>query len=89
MWHIINEAEAHGKLKPGAAAIFMSSIYDKPYNVLEGMTIVAASSGNTGASTAMVASMRGYKSIIITSPKCSKEKMDAIRMVSLFISDCQ
>eukprot|EP00472_Partenskyella_glossopodia_P003888 CAMPEP_0197525922 /NCGR_PEP_ID=MMETSP1318-20131121/15073_1 /TAXON_ID=552666 /ORGANISM="Partenskyella glossopodia, Strain RCC365" /LENGTH=350 /DNA_ID=CAMNT_0043079755 /DNA_START=205 /DNA_END=1257 /DNA_ORIENTATION=- len=44
-----------------------------------GMTIVAASSGNTGASTAMIASMRGYKSIIITSPKCSQEKMDAIR----------
>jgi len=44
-----------------------------------GMTIVAASSGNTGASTAMIASMRGYKSIIITSPKCSKEKQDAIR----------
>eukprot|EP00467_Chlorarachnion_reptans_P013006 CAMPEP_0114513844 /NCGR_PEP_ID=MMETSP0109-20121206/15814_1 /TAXON_ID=29199 /ORGANISM="Chlorarachnion reptans, Strain CCCM449" /LENGTH=405 /DNA_ID=CAMNT_0001693799 /DNA_START=273 /DNA_END=1490 /DNA_ORIENTATION=- len=60
VWHIINEAEDQGKLKPG-------------------MTIVAASSGNTGASTAMVASMRGYKSIIITSPKCSKEKMDAIR----------
>eukprot|EP00471_Norrisiella_sphaerica_P013237 CAMPEP_0184503222 /NCGR_PEP_ID=MMETSP0113_2-20130426/51762_1 /TAXON_ID=91329 /ORGANISM="Norrisiella sphaerica, Strain BC52" /LENGTH=346 /DNA_ID=CAMNT_0026892675 /DNA_START=401 /DNA_END=1441 /DNA_ORIENTATION=+ len=44
-----------------------------------GMTIVAASSGNTGASTAMVASMKGYKSIIITSPKCSQEKQDAIR----------
>eukprot|EP00466_Bigelowiella_natans_P001953 jgi/Bigna1/92778/estExt_fgenesh1_pm.C_680001 len=44
-----------------------------------GMTIVAASSGNTGASTAMIASMKGYKSIIITSPKCSIEKQDAIR----------
>uniref|UniRef100_A0A7S4DLW3 Tryptophan synthase beta chain-like PALP domain-containing protein n=1 Tax=Lotharella globosa TaxID=91324 RepID=A0A7S4DLW3_9EUKA len=45
----------------------------------KGMTIVAASSGNTGASTAMIASMKGYKSIIITSPKCSQEKQDAIR----------
>mmetsp|Transcript_9596 Transcript_9596/g.18818 ORF Transcript_9596/g.18818 Transcript_9596/m.18818 type:complete len:429 (+) Transcript_9596:320-1606(+) len=44
-----------------------------------GMTIVAASSGNTGAATAMVAAMKGYKAIIITSPKCSREKMDAIR----------
>jgi cysteine synthase len=44
-----------------------------------GMTIVAASSGNTGAATAMAAANRGYKCIIITSPKCSREKMDAIR----------
>eukprot|EP00546_Thalassionema_frauenfeldii_P010766 CAMPEP_0178924350 /NCGR_PEP_ID=MMETSP0786-20121207/17275_1 /TAXON_ID=186022 /ORGANISM="Thalassionema frauenfeldii, Strain CCMP 1798" /LENGTH=715 /DNA_ID=CAMNT_0020599045 /DNA_START=131 /DNA_END=2278 /DNA_ORIENTATION=+ len=44
-----------------------------------GMTIIAASSGNTGASTAMVAAMKGYDCIITTSPKCSKEKMDAIR----------
>ncbi len=44
-----------------------------------GMTIVAASSGNTGAATALAAAVRGYKCIIITSPKCSQEKMDAIR----------
>jgi len=45
----------------------------------KGMIVVAASSGNTGASTAMMCAMRGYKCIITTSPKCSKEKMDAIR----------
>jgi len=45
----------------------------------EGMTVVAASSGNTGASTAMFCAMKGYKCIITTSPKCSKEKMDAIK----------
>lgn len=44
----------------------------------EGMTVIAASSGNTGASTAMMCAARGYKCIITTSPKCSKEKMDAI-----------
>ncbi len=44
-----------------------------------GMTVVAASSGNTGAATAMMCAMRGYKCIITTSPKCSQEKMDAIR----------
>lgn len=60
VYHILDEAEASGALKPG-------------------MTIVAASSGNTGAATAMAAAMRGYKCIIITSPKCSQEKMDAIR----------
>lgn len=44
-----------------------------------GSTVVAASSGNTGAATAMMCAMRGYKCVIITSPKCSKEKMDAIK----------
>lgn len=44
-----------------------------------GMTVVAASSGNTGASCAMVCAMRGYPCIITTSPKCSDEKMNAIR----------
>jgi cysteine synthase len=44
-----------------------------------GMTVVAASSGNTGASVAMISAMRGYKAVIITNAKCSKEKCDAIR----------
>ena len=45
----------------------------------KGMTIVAASSGNTGAAVAMLASCKGYRCIVTTSPKCSKEKMDVIR----------
>eukprot|EP00040_Diaphanoeca_grandis_P010804 m.55338 g.55338 ORF g.55338 m.55338 type:complete len:410 (-) comp22058_c1_seq1:253-1482(-) len=44
-----------------------------------GYTVVAASSGNTGCSCAMVCAMRGYKCIIITSQKCSEEKMNSIR----------
>lgn len=44
-----------------------------------GSVVVAASSGNTGAATAMLAAMRGYHAIITTSPKCSKEKMAAIK----------
>jgi len=44
-----------------------------------GATVVAASSGNTGASTAMLCAMRGYKCVITTDPKCSKEKCDSIR----------
>lgn len=54
-----------------------------------GCTVVGASSGNTGASCAMFCSMRGYDCVIITSPKCSKEKMDAIRAygATLLISE--
>jgi cysteine synthase len=45
----------------------------------QGGTVVAASSGNTGASIAMLCSMMSLKAVIITSSKCSKEKMDSIR----------
>ena len=45
----------------------------------KGMTIVAASSGNTGSAVAMIAACRGYECIITTSPKCSKEKMNTIK----------
>ena len=44
-----------------------------------GDTVVAASSGNTGAAVAMLAAMRGYRAVVTTSPKCSREKMDSIR----------
>eukprot|EP00211_Chloroparvula_japonica_P002181 CAMPEP_0119133190 /NCGR_PEP_ID=MMETSP1310-20130426/13216_1 /TAXON_ID=464262 /ORGANISM="Genus nov. species nov., Strain RCC2339" /LENGTH=470 /DNA_ID=CAMNT_0007123875 /DNA_START=45 /DNA_END=1457 /DNA_ORIENTATION=- len=37
-------------------------------------TIVAATSGNTGASVAMLSAMNGYKYIVITNEKCSVEK---------------
>jgi len=44
-----------------------------------GMTVVAASSGNTGNSTALLAAARGYECIITTSPKCSDEKQNNVK----------
>ena len=44
-----------------------------------GMTVVAASSGNTGCSVAMMCAMKNYKAVIITNEKCSEEKRQAIR----------
>jgi len=41
-------------------------------------TIIAASSGNTGASIALVGKLMGYQVIIITDSKCSTEKKTAI-----------
>ena len=58
----------------------MRNILDKAEasgDLKPGGTVVAASSGNTGASTAMMCAMRGYQCVITTSAKCSKEKMDA------------
>eukprot|EP00656_Telonema_subtile_P024224 TRINITY_DN261_c0_g1_i7.p2 TRINITY_DN261_c0_g1~~TRINITY_DN261_c0_g1_i7.p2 ORF type:complete len:310 (+),score=78.97 TRINITY_DN261_c0_g1_i7:411-1340(+) len=44
-----------------------------------GMTVIAASSGNTGAAVAMMCAMRGYKAVVTTNKKCSAEKMNAIK----------
>jgi len=53
-----------------------------------GGTVVAASSGNTGAATAMVAAMRGYRAVITTSGKCSSEKIDSIRAYGAVVIVC-
>lgn len=44
-----------------------------------GMTVVAATSGNTGAAVAMACALRGYDYIVITNEKTSKEKVDAMK----------
>jgi len=44
-----------------------------------GMTVVAATSGNTGAAIAMACAIRGFPYIVITNKKTSKEKIDAMR----------
>jgi cysteine synthase len=71
-------------LNPGFSAKdrIVRNIFDKAEargDLKPGGVVVAASSGNTGAAVAMLAAMRGYRAIITTSPKCSQEKMDAIR----------
>eukprot|EP01062_Namystynia_karyoxenos_P030950 TRINITY_DN2300_c0_g1_i7.p1 TRINITY_DN2300_c0_g1~~TRINITY_DN2300_c0_g1_i7.p1 ORF type:complete len:448 (+),score=199.26 TRINITY_DN2300_c0_g1_i7:98-1345(+) len=60
--HILNSAEAEGKLTRGS-----------------GQTVVAASSGNTGAAIAMACAVRGYKCKIYTNTKCSEEKVNSVR----------
>jgi cysteine synthase len=45
----------------------------------KGMTVVAASSGNTGCSVAMMCALKGYDCVIITNSKCSEEKCASIR----------
>jgi cystathionine beta-synthase len=45
----------------------------------ENTTIVEGSSGNTGASIAMIASIMGLKSIIVVPDKCSEEKIAIIK----------
>ena len=59
-------------------AMNMLSKAEESGKLKPGMVIVAASSGNTAPAVAMWASIRGYKAILITNTKCSKEKMDSI-----------
>lgn len=86
------EAQARG-IKVVAKAEFMNPGYSIKDRIMQhifnnaeatgklrkGMTVVAASSGNTGAATAMLCAMRGYQCIITTNKKCSQEKMDSIK----------
>ena len=53
---------------------------EKAGKIAPGHTLCAASSGNTGASLAMIGAMRGYHIVVITNAKCSTEKCDAIKM---------
>lgn len=44
-----------------------------------GGTIVEATSGNTGAATAMIAAMKGYQAILTMPDKVSQEKQEALK----------
>lgn len=67
---ILDSAEERGLLVRGTSS---------ESHAMKQQTVVAASSGNTGASVAMQCGMRGYRAVILTNSKCSQEKMDAIR----------
>jgi threonine dehydratase len=53
-----------------------------------GGMVVAASSGNTGAATAMFCAMRGYGCVITTGAKCSIEKQQAIKVGHSVLNLC-
>lgn len=60
-------------------AVNMISNAEKTGQLKKGMTVVAATSGNTGSAVAMACALRGYEYIVITNEKCSKEKVDSMR----------
>ena len=57
-------------------ALHMITNAERTGQLRPGMTVVAATSGNTGSAVAMACALRGYKYIVITNEKCSKEKVD-------------
>lgn len=48
----------------------------------KGDVIVCASSGNTGCSVAFLAQLRGYQAVIVTSERCSQEKISHIKSLN-------
>lgn len=53
-----------------------------------GGTIIENTSGNTGAATAMIAAIRGYKAILTMPDKVSKEKQNALKAYGAQIIVC-
>lgn len=53
-----------------------------------GGTIIECTSGNTGMGLAIVACVRGYKTIFTTSDKQSKEKIDALKALGAEVIVC-
>jgi cystathionine beta-synthase len=80
-------------LNPGGSikdrsALFMVENAEKMGLLKPGGTIIEASSGNQGISLAMIGAAKGYKVIITTTSKFSKEKLDTIRAYGAEIVMC-
>src|ERR1700683_735327 len=65
-----------------------SEIYVKCEYLKPGGTIVEAPSGNTGASLALLAAVRGYKCIFVMPDKMSQEKISNLRAFGAKVVVC-
>jgi cysteine synthase len=61
------------------AALFMIEEAERKGILKPGGTIIEASSGNQGITTAMIGAIKGYRVIITVSEKISKEKRDTLQ----------
>src|SRR5437667_11759222 len=69
-------------------ALFMIEETEKAGKLRPGGTIIDASSGNFGISVAMIGAAKGYKVIITTTEKCSKEKLQTIKSYGAHVIIC-
>ena len=67
-----------GSIKDRIASYILQAAIDAG-DLKEGMTVVAATSGNTGSAIAAACAIRGFDYIVITNKKCSIEKIDSMR----------
>lgn len=61
---------------------------EKRGDLQPGGTIIEATSGNTGASIAMIAAVRGYKCVFVTPDHVSQEKIAALRAFGAKVHVC-
>src|SRR3989338_8086236 len=71
-------------LNPGGSikdriGTFMLDKAEKEGKLKKGATIVEPTSGNTGVGLAMVAAIRGYKTVFVIPDKMSEEKRNLLR----------
>src|SRR5580692_6143436 len=69
-------------------ALKMVEDAEKQGKLKPGDTIIEGTSGNTGMGLAIVATMKGYKTIFTTTDKQSKEKFDALRAFGAEVIVC-
>jgi len=73
------EFENPGKSIKDRIALHIVTEAERSGQLTKGGTVVAASSGNTGAAIALICKARGYNAKVITNTKCSQEKVDALK----------
>lgn len=69
--------------------LFVIRRYESEGKLKPGGTIYEASSGNTGSSLAMIASVLGYKAIVTVPVKTSKEKIDTMTSFGAEVIVCK
>ena len=69
-------------------AVKMVDDAEKAGKIKPGGTIIECTSGNTGMGIALVACVRGYKTIFTTSDKQSKEKIDLLKALGADVIVC-
>jgi cystathionine beta-synthase len=69
-------------------AVKMIEVAEKEGKLKPGGTIVECTSGNTGMGLALVACVKGYKCIFVTTDKQSKEKADILKAVGAEVIVC-
>ena len=80
VWAKLERCSPGGSIKDRIGLAMILEAEEKGW-LKPGGTIVEATSGNTGMGLALVAAVRGYKTIFIMPDKMSMEKIKALRAV--------
>lgn len=82
------EAYNPGHSAKDRIALYMVEKAEREGRLQPGGTLIEASSGNTGYSLAMVAALKGYKTLITVPSKISKEKLNLLKAMGAEVEIC-